>query len=54
MVNVKDYGKVTVASSREECVQKYADKLGLNPDQSLLNSMEGDGLGEEDRVDEVE
>ena len=54
MVNVKDYGKVTVASSREECVQKYADKLGLNPDQTLLNSMEGDGLGEEDPVVEVE
>lgn len=55
MVNVKDYGKVTVASSREECVQKYADKLGLHPDQTLLDSMEGDGLtGEENAQEEAE
>ena len=48
MVNVKDYGKVSVASSREECVQKYAEKLGLHPDQTLLDSMEGDGITEEE------
>lgn len=55
MVNVKDYGKVVVASSREECVQKYADKLGLQPDKILLDSMEGDGTTtEDDSKEEVE
>ena len=36
MVNVKDYGKVVVADSRETCVSKYAQKLGLNVNDNIL------------------
>jgi len=36
MVNVKDYGKVVVADSREECVAKYAAKLGLNINEEVI------------------
>lgn len=39
MVNVKDYGKVVVADSREACVQKYADKLGLNVNEDIIGSL---------------
>ncbi len=35
MVNVEDYGKVVVADTREGCVAKYADKLGLTPDTNI-------------------
>lgn len=38
MVNVKDYGKVVVASKREECVTSYATELGLKPDKSLIDA----------------
>ena len=38
MVNVKDYGKVVVADSREACVNKYAEKLGLNLIGDLIES----------------
>lgn len=38
MVNVKDYGKVVVADSREVCVSKYADKLGLELDSDIIGS----------------
>lgn len=37
MVNVKDYGKVVVADSREACVQKYAEKLGLNVNEDIID-----------------
>ena len=42
MVNVKDYGKVVVADSREVCVSKYAEKLGLhlNEEDNLQNNNE--------------
>lgn len=46
MVNVKDYGKVVVADSREACVNKYAEKLGLN--------LNGDVIGSEDENEPVE
>ena len=38
MVNVKDYGKVVVADSREACVTKYAEKLGLNLNEDILGN----------------
>lgn len=38
MVNVKDYGKVVVADSREACVSKYAEKLGLDLDDDIIGS----------------
>ena len=41
MVNVKDYGKVVVATSREDCVNGYIKKLGLHPADSLLDSLTG-------------
>lgn len=40
MVNVKDYGKVAVAETRENCVKKYADKLGLAVNQDILGTEE--------------
>lgn len=46
MVNVKDYGKVVVADSRENCVNKYAEKLGLN--------LNGDMIGSQDKNEPVE
>lgn len=46
MVNVKDYGKVVVADSREACVTKYAEKLGLNLNEEII--------GSDEAVDEVE
>lgn len=42
MVNVEDYGKVVVAESREECVNKYAKKLGLSPDGDINKPDEDD------------
>ena len=39
MVNVKDYGKVVVADSRDACVQKYADKLGLNVNEDIIGNV---------------
>ena len=36
MVNVEDYGKVVVADSREACVSKYAEKLGLIIDGAII------------------
>lgn len=47
-VNVKDYGKVVVASSREECISRYIDKMGLNPPQEVIDNLTGeiaDGTG---------
>ena len=38
MVNVKDYGKVVVADSRETCVTKYAEKLGLNLNEDIIGN----------------
>ena len=46
MVNVKDYGKVVVADSRESCVIKYAEKLGLD--------LEGEIAGSETEQESVE
>ena len=46
MVNVKDYGKVVVADSREACVAKYAEKLGLNMNEDII--------GTDEPIDEVE
>ena len=40
MVNVKDYGKVVVADSRETCVTKYAEKLGLSLNEEVIGSEE--------------
>ena len=42
MVNVKDYGKVVVADSREACVAKYAEKLGLNVNEDIIGSVPED------------
>lgn len=42
MVNVKDYGKVVVADSREACVNKYAEKLGLNVNEEITAPIEED------------
>ena len=42
MVNVKDYGKVVVADSREACVAKYAEKLGLNVNKDIIGSVPED------------
>ena len=39
MVNVKDYGKVVVADSRETCVAKYAEKLGLNVNEEIIGGV---------------
>lgn len=39
MVNVKDYGKVVVDASREVCVQKYAEKLGLNVNEDIIGNV---------------
>ena len=39
MVNVKDYGKVVVADSREACVTKYAEKLGLNLNEDIIGNV---------------
>ena len=39
MVNVKDYGKVAVADSREACVQKYAEKLGLDVNEDIIGNV---------------
>lgn len=39
MVNVKDYGKVVVADSREACVTKYAEKLGLNLNENIIGNV---------------
>lgn len=38
IVNVKDYGKVVVADSREGCVEKYAAKLGLNVNEDIIGT----------------
>lgn len=40
MVNVKDYGKVAVANTREECVSLYAKKLGLALNENILDSQD--------------
>lgn len=40
IVNVKDYGKVVVASSREECVSEYAKKLGLTANEEIVGPNE--------------
>ena len=40
MVNVKDYGKVVVADSREACVSKYAEKLGINVNEEIAGPEE--------------
>lgn len=37
MVNVKDYGKVVVASKKSDCIEEYSKELGLKPDESLMN-----------------
>ena len=42
MVNVKDYGKVVVADSREGCVQKYAEKLGLDLNEDIIGNVPED------------
>ena len=55
MVNVKDYGKVVVASKKSDCIEEYSKELGLNPDESLINQDDielsddsGDGKKKED------
>lgn len=42
MVNVKDYGKVVVADSREACVAKYAQKLGLDVNEDIIGNIPED------------
>ncbi|MBQ2902145.1 MAG: hypothetical protein IJE49_09900 [Agathobacter sp.] len=42
MVNVKDYGKVVVADSREACVTKYAEKLGLDLNEDIIGNVPED------------
>lgn len=42
MVNVKDYGKVVVADSREACVKKYAEKLGLDVNEDIIGDIPED------------
>lgn len=54
MVNVKDYGKVVVADSRETCVKKYAEKLGLNVNEDIIgNAPENDTTVESTPVEFV-
>lgn len=48
MVNVEDYGKVVVADTRESCVGKYAEKLGLVVDESIIGP---DAKPDEDKPD---
>lgn len=52
MVNVQDYGKVAVASSREECVEVYAKKLNLHASKELLDSMDKSPSSEEEEKKE--
>ena len=40
MVNVKDYGKVVVANDRDTCVNKYAQKLGLDVNEEVIGPSE--------------
>ena len=40
MVNVKDYGKVVVADTREACVSAYAKKMGLTINGDIADSDE--------------
>ena len=40
MVNVKDYGKVVVANDRDTCVNKYAEKLGLDVNEEIIGPSE--------------
>ena len=40
MVNVEDYGKVVVADTREGCVENYAIKLGLTPENNVPDIVE--------------
>ena len=47
MVNVEDYGKVVVADTREVCVSKYAEKLGLDVDNTV-------GSGDNTEVEKTE
>lgn len=42
MVNVKDYGKVVVAETREVCVKKYAEKLGLDVNEDIMGDLPED------------
>lgn len=52
MVNVKDYGKVAVASKREECVTTYAEELGLKPDESLIDAAEQGAAADDESSDD--
>lgn len=47
MVNVKDYGKVVVAETREVCVKKYAEKLGLDVNEDIMGDLPEDETPEE-------
>ncbi len=47
MVNVKDYGKVVVADDRDTCVNKYAEKLGLDVNEEIIGPSE-DAVEKED------
>ena len=38
MVNVKDYGKVVVADTRQACVNKYVEKLGLTLKEDIVGT----------------
>ena len=42
MVNVKDYGKVVVASHKADCMTDYIEELGLHPDQALIDQADSD------------
>ena len=47
MVNIKDYGKVVVADSRETCIKKYAEKLGLQINSGIIGNIPGNDATEE-------
>lgn len=42
MVNVKDYGEVTVAPKLEECINLYATEMNLQLNDALLEKIDGE------------
>lgn len=51
MVNVKDYGKVVVASKKSACIEEYSKELGLKPDESLMDQGDADLSGDSEKED---
>ena len=51
MVNVKDYGKVVVASKKSACIEEYSKELGLKPGESLMDQGDADLSGDSGKED---